>query len=304
MRVHLLGTAAGGAFPQWNCNCRNCDWVRTGRGKAAARTQSCIAISSDEHRWFLVNASPDIRVQIESFPPLRPLVGSRRGTSIAGVLLSSADLDHTLGLLNLREGGPLVVHASGAVRRTLVDGINIDGVLSSYNGLEWREPPSAPAPLKYPDGSSSGIEYSAFAVPGQPPRYHRAENSEGQTLGYRFVDAATGGRLVVIPGLAAFDRPVDVAADGSDLLLLDGTFFSDDEMRRAGTGTATAREMGHVPVGGTLGSLARIAAMNHVKRIYVHINNTNPMLLDDSPERALVEGAGVEIGCDGMDFSL
>ena len=136
MRVHLLGTAAGSAFPQWNCNCRNCGWARTVPGQVVARTQSCIAVSSDYPRWFLVNASPDIRIQLESFPPLWPPSGFLRGTAIAGVLLTNADLDHTQGLFNLRERGPLVVHASGAVRRTIVQGVNIDAVLSSYHGIE------------------------------------------------------------------------------------------------------------------------------------------------------------------------
>jgi pyrroloquinoline quinone biosynthesis protein B len=305
MRVHLLGTAAGGAFPQWNCNCRNCGWARTVHGRVAARTQSCIAVSTDLSRWFLVNASPDIRIQLESFPPLWPPPGFVRGTAIAGVLLTNADLDHTLGLFNLRESGPLVVHATSAVRRTLVQGINIDAVLSSYHGIEWREPPGILAPLRYPDGSASGIQYSAFAVSGRPPRYQSsATASADHVVGYRFVDDANGGRLVVIPDLAAFDDSVASEASNSDVLLLDGTFFDEDEMRRAGAGTATATEMGHLPVGGSQGSLGRIAPMIHVKRVYVHINNTNPMLLEDSPERAAVEAVGVKIGFDGMQFSL
>ncbi len=305
MRVHLLGTAAGGAVPQWNCNCRNCGWARTVPGRVAARTQSCIAVSSDLARWFLVNASPDIRIQLESFPPLWPPSGVARGTAIAGVLLTSADLDHTLGLFNLRESGPLVVHASCAVRRTLVQGINIDAVLASYHGLEWREPPGKLTPLRYPDGSASGIQYSAFAVPGKPPRYQTsATAARDHVVGYRFVDDASGGRLVVIPDLAAFDDSVASLANDSDLLLLDGTFFDEDEMRRAGVGTATASQMGHLPVGGSQGSLARIAPMIHVERVYVHINNTNPMLGEDSPERAAVLAVGVKIGCDGMQFSL
>jgi len=305
MRVHLLGTAAGGAFPQWDCNCRNCGWARTVPGRVAARTQSCIAVGSDLSRWFLVNASPDIRIQLESFPPLWPPSRSVRGTAIAGVLLTSADLDHTLGLFNLRESGPLVVHASAAVRRSLVQGINIDAVLSSYHGIEWREPPETLAPLRYSDGSASGIRYSAFSVAGKPPRYQSAAiPSTGHVVGYRFVDDANGGRLVVIPDLAAFDDSVASLANDSDVLLLDGTFFDEDEMRRAGAGTATATEMGHLPVGGSQGSLARIAPIIHVERVYVHINNTNPMLLEDSPERAEVEAAGVKIGFDGMQFTL
>jgi len=305
MRVHLLGTAAGGAFPQWNCNCRNCRWARTVHGRTGARTQSCVAVSSDLSRWFLVNASPDIRIQLESFPPSWPPSEFLRGTAIAGVLLTNADLDHTLGLFNLRESGPIVVHASDAVRRTLVEGINIDAVLSSYHGIEWRKPPAVLAPLRYQDGSASGIQYSAFEVSGRPPRYQMdATASAGAVVGYRFVDGTTGGRLVVIPALAAFDDSVAMEADNSDVLLLDGTFFDEDEMRRAGVGTATATEMGHLAVGGAYGSLARIAPMFHVLRVYIHINNTNPMLLEESSERAAVEAVGVKIGFDGMQFSL
>jgi pyrroloquinoline quinone biosynthesis protein B len=305
MQVHLLGTAAGGAIPQWNCNCPNCRAARSAPGRAGARTQSCVAISGDRSRWFLVNAAPDIRFQLESFPPLWPPRDTMRGTAIAGVLLSSADLDHTLGLFNLRESGPLVVHATPAVRRTLIDGLNIDAVLSSYHGILWREPPGTLEALHYPDGSASGIEYAAFAVAGNPPRYQRkAATREGDVVGYRFVDVATGGRLVVIPGLAAFDDRVAREAENADLLLLDGTCFDEDEMRLTGTGTATAAEMGHLAVGGNAGSLARIAPLHDVSRVYIHINNTNPMLRDDSPERAAVLAAGVEVGSDGMEFSL
>ncbi len=168
MQVYLLGTAAGGAFPQWNCNCRNCRRVRQAPGRPVARTQSCVAISSDGARWFLVNAPPDIRFQLEAFPPLWPPLDVVRGTAIAGVLLSSADLDHTLGLFNLRESGPLHVHASAAVRQTLVRGLNIDAVLSSYHGIEWREPARETlAAAQYQDGAASGIEYAAFAYRGK-----------------------------------------------------------------------------------------------------------------------------------------
>ncbi len=305
MQVYLLGTAAGGAFPQWNCNCRNCRWVRQAAGRPGARTQSCVAISSDGSRWFLVNAPPDIRFQLEAFPPLWPPPDVVRGTAIAGVLLSSADLDHTLGLFNLRESGPLSVHATAAVRQTLVQGLNIDAVLSSYHGIEWREPPEKLSPLRYLDGPASGIEYAAFGVVGRPPRYGRENAPEaGNVVGYRFVDAATGGRLVVIPGLAVYDDLVAAEIENADIVLLDGTFFDDDEMSRSGTGTATAAEMGHLAVGGPAGSLARIAPLNQITRVYMHINNTNPMLMEDSPERAAVLAAGVRIGFDGMGLSL
>ena len=180
-------------------------------------------------------------------------------------------------MFNLRESGPLVVHATPAVRRTLIDGLNIDAVLSFYHGILWREPPGTLEPLRYPDGSASGIEYAAFAVAGNPPRYQRkAAASEGDVVGYRFVDVTTGGRLVVIPGLAAFDDRIAREAENADLLLLDGTCFDEDEMRLTGTGTATAAEMGHLAVGGNAGSLARIAPLHDVLRIYIHITTPTP----------------------------
>jgi pyrroloquinoline quinone biosynthesis protein B len=305
MQIRLLGTAAGGGFPQWNCGCANCRTARTDPTAAIPRTQSCIAVSPDGLRWFLVNASPDIRSQIESFPPLHPPTGVIRGTGIAAVLLTNADLDHVLGLFNLRESGPLVVHASPAVRRSLNDGLNLDAVLGSYNGIEWREPPGDLAPLNYPNGTPSGIHYAALVVPGKPPRYcPDAKPSPGDAVGYRFVDTTTGGRAVVIPDLGGLDEVVIHEIGNADLLLLDGTFFDADEMTRAGVGHATAAQMGHVPIGGPLGSLARIAVLTAVRRVYVHINNTNPILLENSPQRSAVESAGIEIGLDGMHFDL
>jgi pyrroloquinoline quinone biosynthesis protein B len=305
MQVVLLGTAAGGGFPQWNCACTNCQVARQVPARARPRTQSSVAISADGRSWFLVNASPDVRLQIESFPRLTPPAGRVRGSAISGVLLTSADLDHTLGLFCLREGDPLAIHASGAVRHALCQELRFGAIMASYCGLEWQEPPAALAPLCGRDRRNSGLSYAAFPVAAKPPRYgNHAAASDGDAVGYRFVDETTGGRLVVVPGLAEFDERFAREADQADLLLLDGTFFDDDEMRRTGAGTATAAEMGHVVVNGPSGSLAKLAAFSHVERVYIHINNTNPMLLEDSVERRAVVAAGVQIGYDGMQFSL
>lgn len=189
MLVHLLGTAAGGGFPQWNCHCDNCCVVRSGTASARPRTQSCVAISSDGRRWFLVNASPDVRLQIESFAPLRESK-TVRGTALEGVLLTNADLDHTLGLLMLREGERLTVHATAAVRRVLTEGLLVNEVLHSYCGIDWREPPTKLAPLRHDDGSPSGLWYAAFAVAGEPPRYWQSqvESSGGLCVGYYLLD--------------------------------------------------------------------------------------------------------------------
>jgi pyrroloquinoline quinone biosynthesis protein B len=316
MHVRLLGTAAGGGFPQWNCSCLNCEGVRRGTIRARPRTQSSAAISADGRRWFLLNASPDIRAQIESFAPLQPH-GAVRGTPIQGILLTNADLDHTLGLLMLREGGRLIVHATSSVQRALDDGLHLTEVLARYGGVDWRRPPVDLAPLLCADGTLSGLSYTAFPVPGKLPRYRegRSSSSAGDVgrisnpsyqdaVGYQFVNESTGRRLVYVPGLASLGRDVLTRLQDADALLLDGTFWSDDEMRIVGAGTASARDMGHLPVGSEDGSLSAVASLPAARIIYVHINNTNPMLREDSPERHAVERAGAQVGWDGLEFTL
>jgi pyrroloquinoline quinone biosynthesis protein B len=305
MLVRLLGTAAGGGFPQWNCNCANCLAVRTGSAAGLPRTQSCVTLSADGRHWFLLNASPDLRAQIESFPPLLAS-GRVRGTTIAGILLTNADLDHTLGLLLLREGEVLAVHATAAVRQSLNLGLNLTVVLDCYCGVTWYHPPAALHSLPLCDGSPSGLHYLAFPVPGKPPRYranHR-ELSSGDTIGYRFQDELTGGRLVFVPDFAALDTAVLSQFSDCDALLLDGTFWSEDEMRSAGVGVLGASVMGHLPVGGPGGSLEQISRLPTRHKVYLHVNNTNPMLLQGSPEHQLVEMAGAMVGFDGMELSL
>jgi pyrroloquinoline quinone biosynthesis protein B len=305
MRVQLLGTAAGGGFPQWNCNCPNCRAVRAGAAGLRPRTQACTAVSADGQSWFLLNASPDLRAQIESFGPLR-CRGAARGSGIRGVLLTSADLDHTLGLLLLREGGRLAVHATAAVRQALDAGLRLGDVLACYAGLDWHEPHAAAAPLLLADDSPSGLQYAAFAVPGKPPRYRegRAAPAAGDTVGYLILDERTRGRLAFVPGAAALDAVTLDRLRGCDLVLLDGTFWSGDEMQTLGVGRLSAAEMGHLPVGGPCGSLAHVAALGAGRTVYVHINNTNPMLRAGSPEHRAVLGAGAEVGEDGWEFNL
>jgi pyrroloquinoline quinone biosynthesis protein B len=305
MHVRLLGTAAGGGFPQWNCGCPNCRAVRSGAAVPAPRTQASIAISADGRAWFLVGASPDIRSQIESFPPLRgdPVV---RGSAVEGVLLAGADLDHVLGLFLLREGERLCVHATAATRRALCDGIRLDSVLGFYTHLEWREPPTLPGPLRLGDSVPSGLLYTAFPVPGKPPRYREWEVAPepGDCVGYRFDDPATGGRLAVLPGAAALDTSLLDRLRDCDVLLIDGTFWSEHELAALGTGAAPASAMGHLPVGGVGGSLELVAGLPALRKIYIHINNTNPILIDGSPERREVEAHRVEIGYDGLAFDI
>jgi pyrroloquinoline quinone biosynthesis protein B len=305
MKVRLLGSAAGGGFPQWNCACSNCDGFRRGTLRSFPRREFCVAISATGNRWFLIEAPADVRAQIELFSPLQPQ-GSVRGSGIEGLLLTGPDLDQSLGLLTLREGPQMTVHAKSSVRTLLATGLNLPSLLENYAGINWREPTRQPSPLLCRDGEPSGLRYSFFPVPGHSPRYMKSNEVVIDTgrIGYRIVDENTGGRLVVAPGLNQLDKSMLRELEDCDTLLLDGTFWSDDELQRTGTGTQTASAMGHVPVGGPSGSLAAIRSLSVQRRIYVHINNTNPMLCEDSPENSEVRQAGVEVGVDGLEFSL
>jgi pyrroloquinoline quinone biosynthesis protein B len=279
--------------------------VRAGTIRARPRLQASLALSADGRRWFLVGASPDIRAQIEAFPPLQPQ-GPVRGSPLEGVLLAGADLDHVLGLLVLREGGRLAIHATRTVRRALTEGLTVVPVLERYGERTWLEPPVDPAPLLLADGTPSGLLYQAFPVPGKPPRYRegRAAPDPGDCVGYRIEDQATGGRLVVLHGAAGLDRTVLWYLEDCDAALFDGTFWSEHEMSQAGAGTAAASAMGHLPIGGPGGSLARLGPLSIARKIYWHINNTNPILRDDSPEHRTVEDAGFDVGWDGLELTL
>lgn len=299
MQVRILGTGAGGGDPQWN------NAIDPSAPDVPARTESCVAFSFEGARWFLIGASLDIRAQILSFPRLRP-VGRTRGTAIEAILLASADLDHSLGLYRLREGGRLRVHATPAVRRSLEEGPNLGGVLGWYCGIDWSVPPSRWEPLPLADGVPSGLNYAAFPVPGKPPRYREsiAEADPGDCVGYLIEDPSTTGRLAVIPALARFDDELLRRVDGCTVLLVDGTFWSEREMIEAGEKDILASEMGHLRVGGPGGSLERLARQGIRRVVYFHINNTNPIRVPGSPQRRQVEAAGIEVGWDGMEFEL
>jgi pyrroloquinoline quinone biosynthesis protein B len=306
MRIHLLGTAAGGGVPQWNCRCTVCREARAGNGRVRPRTQSSVALSADGRSWFLLNASPDIRAQMEIFPPLHPSGGSARNSPVQAVLLTNADLDHTLGLLLLREGEKLCIHAPSSVRAALSEGISLEPTLRSFCGTEWIEPATRPQPLRLRDGSPSGLAYEAIPLPGKPPRFMKAQNSSaaGNVVGYRIADDKTGGRLLFVPDVAALNEDLLRALPDCDALLFDGTFWSENEMHDQGVGTLRAADMGHVPISGPAGSLNVLAQLGIRHKIYTHINNTNPVLIEDSPEAAAVKAGGCAVGRDGMEIEI
>jgi pyrroloquinoline quinone biosynthesis protein B len=301
MWVRVLGSAAGGGYPQWNCACPPCRAVRDGSRPARPRTQSSVAVSADSRRWFLLNASPDVRAQIEAFPALHPAGGpdGTRGVPLQAVLLTDAELDHTLGLLLLREGGGLVLHATAATRDTLHDGTALLRTLEAYCPVQWRPVvPGADVPL------ADGLSYRAFDVPTtKRPRFGPG-SGDGRVVGYRLTDERSGRALVHLPVLQELTPEVRAELDDCSCLLVDGTCWSDDELVRLGRGGRTARAMGHLPIGGPGGSLEQLARLPVERRIYVHVNNTNPVLLEDSPERRAVEEHGMEVAVDGLELEV
>src|SRR6184192_2207446 len=304
MRVIILGSAAGGGVPQWNCGCRNCTEARdTNR----SRTQSSVALSADGERWILMNASPDLRTQLAAHRSLWPPSGSR-ATPVRAVVLTDGEIDHTLGLLLLRESATrLPVYAPGGVTTLLGDEWPLYRVLSAYAGVEPRTLAEGRS-VALADGAGTplGISCSTTAVARRPPRYARAlaPATAAFDVALRLTDERTGGTLGYVPTAGAIDDAVRRVAGGADLLLFDGTFWSDDELAAAGVEAPTARAMGHLPVGGPSGSLELLPRLDAKRVVLVHINNTNPILCRSSAERARVEAAGIVVGEDAMEFEL
>ena len=304
MHVILLGSAAGGGVPQWNCGCANCAEART---SGTGRTQSSVAVSADGERWVLLNASPDLRTQLATHPPLWPTPG-KRGSAVATVVLTDGEIDHTLGLLLLREHAVrLPVYAPVGVTALLGDAWPLYRVLSAYSGVEARVL-DEDRPIALADGAGAplGLCCSATAVARRPPRYARSAPGATFDVGLRITDERTGGIFAYVPTAGEVDDRLRRIAAGAHLFMFDGTFWSDEELRHAGAApdAPTAREMGHLPVGGHGGSLELLPGLAAKRTVYVHINNTNPMLTQRSPERAQVEAAGILVGDDAMEFEL
>jgi pyrroloquinoline quinone biosynthesis protein B len=297
VRVRILGSAAGGGFPQWNCHCETCEAARVGK-RARPRTQSSLAIRGDEGAWFLVNASPDARQQLEALPPQEYGV---RVPPVAGVLLTDAEIDHTAGLLLLRESqAPVRIFGAQDVEHALRSGFPVLEVLEHYCGAAWQTlEPERPRAL---EGSS--LEVEPFETGGDAPRYLDGSDVQLQASGFVFRDSASGSIVTYAPGLARLDDGVLGRLAASDVVLVDGTFWRDDELDRLGISTRSARDMGHLPLSGPDGTLAALERLERPRKVLVHINNTNPILLEDSPEREAVHRAGVEVAYDGLDIEL
>lgn len=298
-----MGTAAGGGFPQWNCWCACCRVARSDPSLAWPRTQSSAAVSRDGHHWFLLNASPDVRDQLGRLPANRTHPAPRH-VPIEGVVLTDAELDHSLGILLLREARQLRVYATTAVASVLEDDSRILPVTRAFADVSWIQLPlGAPVSLHHRDGAPSGLTVEAFAVPAGPPQF-ALRALAGHTVGLLIRDEETGRTCAFVPGCGDLDTPLLERLGRVDALLFDGSFWRDDELALAGIGSRTAREMDHVPISGEGGSLSHIATLPCRYRVYTHINNTNPILLERSVERAAVVQAGLLVGYDGLQLTI
>jgi len=304
MRIRILGSGAGGGVPQWNCGCSNCCAVRAGAPTISARTQDSIAASASPGAWVLCNASPDIRQQIEAFSELHPK--GARHSPISALVLTNGDLDHTVGLFTLRESYPLVIYATPAVWRGLVDRNVMMRTLQRFEGqVTWRSLDlGVETPVADAQGEATGLSVTARPVKGKLPVHLEGvvEGSPDQNVGIWLRDA-TGATMAYVSAVADL---ADVApnVNGIDALLLDGTFWSSDELSRPGLSKSRAEDMAHLPIGDSGGSLAWSSRLGASRRIYTHLNNTNPVLVQGSAERRSVEAAGWEIAWDGMDFDV
>jgi pyrroloquinoline quinone biosynthesis protein B len=299
LRILVLGSAAGGGFPQWNCFCPVCQLAWSGDKRVKPRSQSSLAVSADGERWLLLNASPDLRQQIIASPSLHPR-GASRHSPIAAVFVTNGDIDHLAGLLTLREQQSFALFGSKATLAQ-VAGASVFGVLNK-SLVQTRA-----AELEATVDTGVGIFVTPFAVPGKVPLYLEGDKVEvgaenEATVGLEISDGARS--FFYVPGCAELNDRVTKRLRGASLLFFDGTTFTDDEMVALGLSAKTAWRMGHVAMSGESGSLERLKACGIARKIYVHINNTNPVLIEDSAERSIVENAGWEVGFDGMEVLL
>jgi pyrroloquinoline quinone biosynthesis protein B len=309
MRIKILGSAAGGGFPQWNCNCRNCGSFRAGTFSGKSRAQTQVAVSSDGHVWFLLNTSPDLRTQIEATPALHPQ-NAGRDSPIAGVLLTSGDIDQIAGLLSLRELQPFRIYCTPSIRRILQEDNSMFAMLNRVaDQVSWTEISSdGTFPLLTHSGNDTGSRGTVFSLGSRYPAYVSRERTASlkpdEALLGLVVTSSSGGRFAYMPAVPAVDNSLLTRLEEADLLLFDGTFWSDDELIRVQGSGSTARAMGHIPLSGAEGTLHKLAGLRRPRKVFVHINNTNPMLDESGPEYAQVRAAGWEVAEDGWNLDL
>lgn len=303
MKIRILGSGAGGGFPQWNCNCNNCKRIRSGEMNGKVRTQSSIAVSSDNQNWLLINASPDIRAQLEAFPAIQPKHGLR-DTGIKAVLLIDSQIDHTTGLLMLREGKPLDIYCTEMVKQDLTSGFPVFNMLSHYCTVNHH-----PIPI---DGGSftipaiADLRFYSQALKSKAPPYspHRYDPHDGDNIGLIIEQISSGKKAFYSPGLGEIEPHVMTAMQTSDCLLVDGTFWTEDEMVTMGISQKRAREIGHLPQSGEGGMIEVLDGVSETRKILIHINNTNPILDENSEPRKILDAAGIEVAYDGMEIDL
>ena len=308
LRVVVLGAAAGGGVPQWNCGCPVCRAARSEYPELQS-TQASIALSADGEHWFLINASPDLRQQLIATPQLHPRLGKLRHSPISGVILTNGEIDAVAGLLSMREGSPFTIYAHGKVLAILADN-SIFNVLSEKNVR--RQPIEIDRTFEpaLPDGSPSGIEVLPFAVAGKGAWYlegkaHPAGNDgAGDTLGLRIGDKATGKYFYFLAACASVTDDLKSRLAGAPLIFFDGTVWRDDELIVAGLGSKTGQGMGHIAMSGDGGAIEALSGLNIGRKVFLHINNSNPALLHDSTERQQAERAGWQIPADGTEITL
>lgn len=310
MIIKVLGSAAGGGFPQWNCNCYNCAAVRRGAPGFTARTQSSLAVSRDGTDWALLNASPDLREQINHTPELgaQPTRGLRN-SPIKAAVLTNGDVDHVCGLINLREMEPLAVYGSKRVLSVLADN-TIFNVLNADKVPRRDLPLGTPTALRGAD-NELGLTVEAFGVPGKVALYLEDASKgadfgtqEGDTIGLKVSDPASGKAFYYVPGCADVDKDLATRLKGAALVFFDGTLFEDNEMIAAGLSSKSGKRMGHISMSGPEGSIAAFDSLGVNRKVYVHINNSNPVLDENSSARKEAEKAGWEIGFDGMEIRI
>ncbi|OEC32833.1 pyrroloquinoline quinone biosynthesis protein B [Pseudomonas cuatrocienegasensis] len=304
MYIKILGSAAGGGFPQWNCNCRNCRGLRDGSVRAEPRTQSSIALSDNGQDWILCNASPDIRVQIEAFPALNP-ARHLRDSAIAGIILLDSQIDHTTGLLTLREGCPHQVWCSEMVHQDLTSGFPLFTMLSHWNGgLQHKRIDLDGEAFSIPGCANLAITAIPLRSSAPPYSPHRGNPHPGDNIGLFVEDRRSGATLFYAPGLGQVDEPLLAWMRRADCLLVDGTLWRDDEMRVCEVGDKLGSEMGHLCQSGPGGMIEVLDGLPSARKVLIHINNTNPILDADSAERAELTAHGIEVAFDGMHIVL